>query len=123
MSCAVLFYLRRLLPLLLISGSGGALPAFAEGPSQSELDVGGKAADSWLMTNKSYDGRRYVDLRQIEPGNVTRLKEVCTSTAASRLQPSPRRCYMKGASISRSGQRRSPSTQPLAARLGGMNGR
>jgi alcohol dehydrogenase (cytochrome c) len=91
MSCAVLFYLRRLLPLLLISGSGGALPAFAAGPSQSELDAGGKAADSWLMTNKSYDGRRYVDLRQIEPGNVTQLKEVCTfdSRVAAPAQSAP----------------------------------
>ena len=91
MSCAVLFYLRRLLPLLLISGSGGALPAFAAGPSQSELDAGGKAADSWLMTNKSYDGRRYVDLRQIEPGNVTQLKEVCTfdSGVAAPAQSAP----------------------------------
>src|SRR6516164_10423817 len=91
MSRAVRFYLHRVLPILFILASGGGLSAFAAGPSQSELDAGGKAADSWLMTNKSYDGHRYVDLHQIEPGNVAQLKEVCTfdSGVAAPAQSAP----------------------------------
>lgn len=48
------------------------------GPTQSELDSSGTATDTWLMTNKSYDGLRYVHLDQINPGNAANLREVCT---------------------------------------------
>lgn len=48
------------------------------GPSQDDLDHAGMAIDSWLMTNKSYDGHRYVGLDQINVKNVAELKEVCT---------------------------------------------
>ena len=48
------------------------------GPTQSELDRSASANDTWLMTNKSYDGRRYVGLDQINTKNVAGLKEVCT---------------------------------------------
>jgi hypothetical protein len=44
---------------------GTAAPALAVGPSQTELDQSAKATGSWLMTNKSYDGHRYVDLNQM----------------------------------------------------------
>lgn len=46
--------------------------------SLDELDHAGMATDSWLMTNKSYDGHRYVGLNQINVQNVAELKEVCT---------------------------------------------
>lgn len=48
------------------------------GPTQSELDQSAKSNDTWLMTNKSYDGQRYVALDQINAKNVAGLKEVCT---------------------------------------------
>src|SRR5579859_4160610 len=50
----------------------------AQGPTQAELDGGARATDSWLMTNKSYDGARYVTLDQITRKNVATLKPVCT---------------------------------------------
>jgi alcohol dehydrogenase (cytochrome c) len=34
-------------------------------------------ADDWITINKDYSGQRYVDLDQITPGNVGRLKETC----------------------------------------------
>jgi PQQ-dependent dehydrogenase (methanol/ethanol family) len=48
------------------------------GPTQSELDQASSANDTWLMTNKSYDGQRHVLLDQINPKNVAGLKELCT---------------------------------------------
>ncbi|HJW05226.1 MAG TPA: PQQ-binding-like beta-propeller repeat protein [Rhodanobacter sp.] len=48
------------------------------GPTQSELDHAADGKDTWLMTNKSYDGQRYVALDQINTRNVAGLKEVCT---------------------------------------------
>jgi alcohol dehydrogenase (cytochrome c) len=58
-------------------GSLAAMAA-APGPSQSELDQSAMSNDTWLMTNKSYDGHRYVSLDQINAKNVAGLKEVCT---------------------------------------------
>jgi alcohol dehydrogenase (cytochrome c) len=48
------------------------------GPSQSELDHAAKLDNAWLMTNRSYDGQRYVPLEQINRKNVAGLKDVCT---------------------------------------------
>lgn len=56
----------------------GTQPAAAAGPSQQELDQAASPTDSWLMTNKSYDGHRHVALDQIKPDNVANLTEVCT---------------------------------------------
>jgi glucose dehydrogenase len=55
-----------------------AQSASAAGPNQEELDGAATGVDSWLMTNKSYDGHRYVALDQINKDNVGTLKEVCT---------------------------------------------
>lgn len=55
-----------------------SLPAYAAGPSQDQLDASELATDTWLMTNKSYDGLRYVALDKINTGNVGQLKAVCT---------------------------------------------
>src|SRR5215469_16178144 len=54
------------------------LSALGAGPSQNELDAAGRSPDSWLMTNKSYDGHRFAGLDQIKPDNIAQLKEVCT---------------------------------------------
>jgi alcohol dehydrogenase (cytochrome c) len=54
------------------------LAASAAGPSQAELDAAASATDSWLMTNKSYDGHRYVALDQVNATNVATIKVVCT---------------------------------------------
>ena len=77
--------------LTITLGLGMGLPAFGAGPSQSELDSAGTPTDSWLMTNKSYDGHRYVTLAQITPDNVAALKEVCTfdSGVAAPAQSTP----------------------------------
>ena len=48
--------------LTITLGLGMGLPAFGAGPSQSELDFAGTPTDSCLMTNKSYDGHRYVGI-------------------------------------------------------------
>ena len=60
--------------------TASSVEAFAAsiGPSQSDLDHSAVATNTWLMTNKSYDGQRYVALDQINPTNVVRLKEICT---------------------------------------------
>ena len=91
MSNAVRLYPRRMLSLALVSALGTASPVLAAGPSQADLDASGQSADSWLMTNKSYDGHRYVNLGQINPGNVAQLKEVCTfdSGVAAPAQSTP----------------------------------
>ena len=52
--------------------------AAASGPTQAELDHAAGANNTWLMTNKSYDGQRYVALNQINTKNAASLKEVCT---------------------------------------------
>jgi alcohol dehydrogenase (cytochrome c) len=65
--------------------------AWSAGPSQDELDAAGNAPDSWLMTNKSYDGHRYVRLDQINTRNVGELKEACAfdSGVAAPAQSAP----------------------------------
>ncbi len=73
--------LARTAGALLLSGIcvyGAVTPARADGPSQDELDHSATMTDNWLMTNKSYDGHRYVMLDQINTQNVAGLKEVCT---------------------------------------------
>lgn len=52
--------------------------ALAAGPTQQELDDAARSTDSWLTTNKSYDGHRYVQLDQINVGNAPTLREICT---------------------------------------------
>ena len=56
------------------------------GPTQAELDGSASATDTWLMTNKSYDGLRYVALDQITPKNVAELKPVCTYDSGLKAQ-------------------------------------
>jgi alcohol dehydrogenase (cytochrome c) len=62
---------------LLVSLFALCTPCCAAGPSQDELDRAGAALDTWLMTNKSYDGHRYASAGEITPGNVATLKETC----------------------------------------------
>jgi alcohol dehydrogenase (cytochrome c) len=57
---------------------GIAAAAAVTGPTQTELDRSASSTDTWLMTNKSYDGQRYVPLDQINRSNVASIKEVCT---------------------------------------------
>lgn len=74
------------------AGAGGGVPAGAvqlnvalvplkqpstQGPTQAELDAGDAATTNWLMYNKGYRGERYSALRQINAGNVARLRPVC----------------------------------------------
>jgi alcohol dehydrogenase (cytochrome c) len=40
-------------------------------------DGAGSRSDDWITINKDYSSQRYVDLDQITPKNVHRLKEVC----------------------------------------------
>lgn len=63
----------------------------AGGPTQAELDRGAESSSTWLMTNKSYDGHRYVTLDQINRGNVAQLQPVCTfdSGVAAQAQSTP----------------------------------
>jgi len=61
-----------------ICAGAASTSSYAEGPSQAQLDRSAVATDSWLMTNKSYDGHRYVNLKQIDANNVAKLKEVCS---------------------------------------------
>jgi alcohol dehydrogenase (cytochrome c) len=63
--------------LLLIAWAAGAV-AGSMGPTQAELDHAAKSTETWLMTNKSYDGQRYVELDQINAENVSRLRVLCT---------------------------------------------
>jgi alcohol dehydrogenase (cytochrome c) len=89
-------YLRKLrgvypacIGLGFISGIGA--PAWALGPSQAELDQSAIVTENWLMTNKSYDGHRYVSLDQINTRNVRDLHEICTfdSGVAAPAQSAP----------------------------------
>ena len=61
------------------------------GPSQADLDQATTATDSWLTTNKSYDGHRFVALDQINAGNVGGLKDACVydTGLAAQGQSSP----------------------------------
>ncbi|MGH7047478.1 MAG: PQQ-binding-like beta-propeller repeat protein [Stellaceae bacterium] len=40
-------------------------------------DVNAAGTDDWITVNKDYSSHRYVDLDQITPSNVGRLKEIC----------------------------------------------
>ncbi|MCI0601302.1 MAG: PQQ-binding-like beta-propeller repeat protein, partial [Beijerinckiaceae bacterium] len=44
-------------------------------PTGASATDGG--ADDWITINKDYSSQRYVDLDQITPANVGKLKEVC----------------------------------------------
>src|SRR5215467_11135988 len=44
---------------------------------QARADGVAPRADDWFTINKDYSSQRYVDLDQITPNNVNRLKEVC----------------------------------------------
>ena len=50
--------------------------AIAGGPSQDELNHAGTSTD-WMFATHDYAGQRYVDLRQIDKGNVANLRPVC----------------------------------------------
>lgn len=58
--------------------SASAAVSAAAGPTQAELDESSNSTSGWLMTNKSYDGHRYVSLSQINAKNVANLREVCS---------------------------------------------
>jgi alcohol dehydrogenase (cytochrome c) len=49
------------------------------GASGEEVRADGAApqSDDWITINKDYSSRRYVDLDQITPANVSNLKEIC----------------------------------------------
>jgi alcohol dehydrogenase (cytochrome c) len=66
--------------VFLAAASGLAISAAAEpmGPTQTELDRSAASPDTWLMTNKSYDGQRYVAIDLLNPANVAGLKQVCS---------------------------------------------
>jgi alcohol dehydrogenase (cytochrome c) len=50
--------------------------AIAGGPSQDELNHAGTSTD-WMFATHDYAGQRYVDLKQIDKGNVANLRPVC----------------------------------------------
>ena len=50
------------------------IPAFGE---KARADGVAPRADDWTTINKDYSSQRYVDLDQITPQNVGKLKEVC----------------------------------------------
>jgi hypothetical protein len=105
---------------LLIPGTGAVL---ALGPSQAELDQSEAATENWLMTNKSYDGHRYVALDQINTKNVGDLRETCAldSHVAAPAQSAPvlyeRRIFLSRVPRSRADQIRDPlAGEPHPAR-------
>jgi len=69
----------------LVSLNASAAPP-AAGPTQKELDRAAETTTEWLMTNKSYDGSRYVALDQINKSNVGQLKESCTYDSGLKAQ-------------------------------------
>lgn len=53
-------------------------PVFAAvGPTQDELNSAGTNSEDWLYATHDYSGQRFVDLKQITPGNVTHLRVAC----------------------------------------------
>jgi alcohol dehydrogenase (cytochrome c) len=70
--------LPGLLASLCASLLAHAAHAVPMGPGQAELDNAAQSNDAWLMTNRSYDGQRYVALDQINTTNVAGLKQVCS---------------------------------------------
>ena len=63
----------------------------ANAQSQKELNAAASTDESWLITNKDYAGHRFVNLRQIDQSNVSKLEPVCTyqSGVAGPSQSSP----------------------------------
>ncbi len=59
-----------------ILGSAGLDPE-AEGPTQRELTAAAENSRDWLFHTHDYTGRRFVDLDQINTGNVAQLRPVC----------------------------------------------
>ncbi len=57
-------------------GCGASVAQSAGGPTQDELN---RAAQSneWLLPNHSYASQRFVDLKQIDKTNASRLRPVC----------------------------------------------
>jgi alcohol dehydrogenase (cytochrome c) len=71
----------RIQQFLALAGAGIlalACRASPLGPSQAELDGAAQSTDAWLMTNRSYDGQRYVALDRINTSNVAGLQQVCS---------------------------------------------
>jgi alcohol dehydrogenase (cytochrome c) len=52
----------------------GAFSPSSSAPSQSELNEAQANTTDWLHSNHDYAGRRFVDLKQINPQNVTLLR-------------------------------------------------
>jgi alcohol dehydrogenase (cytochrome c) len=48
----------------------------AVGPTEAELTAAAKTTD-WLFTNHDYSGQRFVDIKQITPANVAKLRPAC----------------------------------------------
>ncbi|MGD8384802.1 MAG: PQQ-binding-like beta-propeller repeat protein [Lysobacterales bacterium] len=59
-----------------IVGEGGPQP-HAKGPTQKQLLAAAGNTRDWLYQTHDYSGRRFVDLDQINRGNVARLQPVC----------------------------------------------
>ncbi|MGA8223329.1 MAG: PQQ-binding-like beta-propeller repeat protein [Candidatus Acidiferrales bacterium] len=73
----------RAAALLLIASSSSA---FAQGgPTQRELNDAASSAKNWLHPNHDYAGQRYVDLKQITPGNANSLHPVCLYQTKERV--------------------------------------
>ncbi|MBY0508792.1 MAG: PQQ-binding-like beta-propeller repeat protein [Rhodospirillaceae bacterium] len=51
--------------------------AIAAGPTQAELTAAGAKTTDWLFTNHDYSGQRFVDLKQLDKNNVSKLRPVC----------------------------------------------
>jgi alcohol dehydrogenase (cytochrome c) len=67
-ACRLVFlWVAAILLLCPIRGSGEETPTAR----------GGHSADDWITINKDYSSQRYVDLDQITPRNVDKLREVC----------------------------------------------
>src|SRR5215469_3676488 len=66
-SLIIFIWFAGLLLTCPVSGWGGKAWADGEAPR----------SDDWITINKDYSSQRYVDLDQITPQNVGKLKEVC----------------------------------------------
>jgi glucose dehydrogenase len=82
---------RFSLAFCVLLGATANAGAATGGPTQSELDQANESTSTWLMTNKSYDGHRYVSLDQINRHNAAQLQEVCVfdSQVSAQAQSTP----------------------------------
>lgn len=82
---------RSLVAFCLLAPCFAHVAASSVGPTQSELDQGDQSTSTWMMTNKSYDGHRYVVLDQINRTNIAQLRPVCVfdSGVAAQAQSTP----------------------------------